>query len=457
MTSIIPVQKLQEILTQPAEECLCGRRHPVSLRAAAVGADACERMIDYVDRRRQRNFILVADENTYEAYGREVAAAMGGRLARKLVYPVPLVPDERAVETLMQQAAGCAHLIAVGSGTIHDLTRYVAHRMQVPFIGMPTAPSVDGFASSVSPLIINGAKKTIPTVMPEAIFADTKVLAAAPAEMIAAGYGDIIGKYTALADWRLAHVLLGEWYCPAIVELVRETVSTIVARRAALANREPEACAELLAALLLTGLAIEMAGDSRPASGSEHHLAHYWEMRSLWSREKVRLHGAEVGVATPLSAGLHHRLLAMPEVEVTALIERRRQTLGSGAQHGGERNAGRIRKYLGPLAAQFLEENRPLRPDAAAVDRRLSRLAASFAGLRKEAAATLPEPTGLRQLLREGGAPDTPAALGLPPEWVSAGLQVAMEIRLGRYTILQLLDELDVLEELTALVAGAAG
>ncbi|KRE83838.1 hypothetical protein ASG89_12020 [Paenibacillus sp. Soil766] len=109
--------------------------------------------------------------------------------------------DEQAIVQLMVDTSLTSkELIAVGSGTIHDIVRFVSHRTKRPFLSVPTAPSVDGFASVGAPLIVRGFKKTIPCSAPEAIFADLGLLAAAPQAMIAAGVGDMLGKHKACVD-----------------------------------------------------------------------------------------------------------------------------------------------------------------------------------------------------------------------------------------------------------------
>ena len=157
----------------------------------------------------------------------------------------------------------------------------------------------------MAPTILDGFKTTLPAVYPAAIVADVDILKDAPMPMLTAGFGDIIGKFTSLADWRLSHQLNGEYYCPEVAGVIEAAVETCAANAQALAQREPQAIQAVTEALILSGLAMGMVGVSRPASGAEHQMAHYWEMDALRRGEEHPLHGNAVGVGTVLAASLY--------------------------------------------------------------------------------------------------------------------------------------------------------
>ena len=115
----------------------------------------------------------------------------------------------------------------MGSGTLCDLTRFASHRIGRPFVSLPTAPSVDAYTSMNAPLVIRGLKVTVDAQPPLAVFADLDVLCAAPPAMIAAGVGDVLGKYTALADWRLAALLWDEAIDLPIVDDMYAAVAAV--------------------------------------------------------------------------------------------------------------------------------------------------------------------------------------------------------------------------------------
>ena len=200
--------------------------------------------------------------------------------------------------------------MAIGSGTITDITRFVSHRTGAAFISMPTAPSVDGFASIGAPLIVDGVKETIICHTPTAIFADVTTLAAAPRGLIAAGFGDMLGKLTSIADWRLGQLLWDEPYDEAIAQRTLTAVQFCIDNVESIGAASPEGVRKLLEALLESGYCMLDFGSSRPASGAEHHYSHYWEMKLLNEGRPAIYHGAKVGVATALVAEQYAQLRA---------------------------------------------------------------------------------------------------------------------------------------------------
>ena len=428
--------RLEELLSG-GWTCGCGRGHPASLPRIYVGRGAWDELCRFARERGVREAALVADERTYEAAGREAERRLKseGVGVRPLVFRVPLVPDERALAALRSAPAAEVYL-AAGAGVVHDLVRFVAAERGSPFVSLPTAPSVDGFASSVSALIQGGVKRTLPARMPEALFADPEVLVGAPRELIAAGFGDVIGKATALADWTLAWEVTGEELCPGIWDLAAGVVQEVAALAPAIRRGEPGAVESLFVGLLLSGIAIHLAGSSRPASGAEHHLSHYWEMRLLWSGRPEVLHGAKVGVATAIVARLYE-----------ALFEKRSVDPEAPPPSGWQQVAGRIRRHFGPLAGEILEQNAGRYKNPEETWRRRRRIAERWNEIRSRARPLLWPADRIGRILREAGAPATPVELGIERSWVRAGIVAAKEVR-PRYTVLQLADDLGLLEEL---------
>lgn len=247
----------------------------------------------------------VYDEHTYNAENLIRPAA-----DREIVLKADTdAHDKLADEVLHNLDSDIKILIAVGSGTVHDITRYCAHQTGKIFISCPTAASVDGFCSTVCAMTWKGYKKTLPGIAPALVLADTDVIKAAPMNLTLSGIGDIFGKYTALADWKTAHVLAGEHFCERIEQMTRKALKTVYECCERICGRDEEAIEQLIYALLLSGLAMQLMGNSRPASGSEHHISHLIEMHP----EKLgvfssALHGEKVGVATLLISEYYHKL-----------------------------------------------------------------------------------------------------------------------------------------------------
>lgn len=290
--------------------CACGKSHKVDIQAIRVGSGVMQELPGILRDLGASHIFLVTDNYTYEAAGRQVEQLLdqAGLAYHKRVFQTetPLVPNEYALgSVLAAMTSQDDMLLAVGSGTLNDVTKYVSARTGVPYVIAATAPSMDGYASTVAPTILDGFKTTLPAVYPAAIVADVDILKDAPMPMLTAGFGDIIGKFTSLADWRLSHQLNGEYYCPEVAGVIEAAVETCAANAQALAQREPQTIQAVTEALILSGLAMGMVGVSRPASGAEHQMAHYWEMDALRRGEEHPLHGNAVGVGTVLAASLY--------------------------------------------------------------------------------------------------------------------------------------------------------
>lgn len=290
--------------------CACGKSHKVDIQAIRVGSGVIQELPGILRDLGASHIFLVADNYTYEAAGRQVEQLLdqAGLSYHKRVFQTetPLVPNEYALgSVLAAMTSQDDMLLAVGSGTLNDVTKYVSARTGIPYVIAATAPSMDGYASTVAPTILDGFKTTLPAVYPAAIVADVDILKDAPMPMLTAGFGDIIGKFTSLADWRLSHQLNGEYYCPEVAGVIEAAVETCAANAKALAQRGPQAIQAVTEALILSGLAMGMVGVSRPASGAEHQMAHYWEMDALRRGEEHPLHGNAVGVGTVLAASLY--------------------------------------------------------------------------------------------------------------------------------------------------------
>ncbi|MCI8511603.1 MAG: sn-glycerol-1-phosphate dehydrogenase [Lachnospiraceae bacterium] len=298
--------------------CSCGRDHTMNTRAAVIEPGVLadfERYLSEYGLSGTR--CAVYDENTYHAKN-----LVRPRAGQEIVLnPEHLHADEAATgEVLRRLDADVKLLVAVGSGTIHDTTRYCAHKLGIPFVACPTAASVDGFCSTVSAMTWGGYKKTMPGVAPELVLADVDVIKEAPLYLALAGVGDILGKYTALADWKIAHALTGEFFCPTIEGMTRDAVRAVYECCEQVPKRDPKAMEQLTYGLLLSGLAMQLMGNSRPASGSEHHISHLIEMQpeKLAVRSSA-LHGEKVGVGTAIASGVYHRLAEL--TDISALVK----------------------------------------------------------------------------------------------------------------------------------------
>lgn len=291
-------------------ECSCGRKHNIDIKKIITGNGVLGRVSDVVADFRFGRILVISDNNTYEVCGREIEAILNEQSFDVYSYVFrnihPLIPDEKALGRLIIEIDKKTSLIiAVGSGTINDLTRMVSFKLGIPYVIAGTAPSMDGYASVVSPLIVGGTKVTYQAVYPYAIIADANILKEAPIVMLQAGFGDIIGKLTALADWELSRRLNGEYYCYTTVKVVRTALEKCRNNVKGIIERDEKSILYLMEALILSGIAIGLIGNSRPASGAEHHMAHYWEVDAIRNNVQHPLHGNSVGVGAVVVAMLY--------------------------------------------------------------------------------------------------------------------------------------------------------
>ena len=316
-TTCSEVDKMNEVLGKPIHElaglefdCSCGKKHKVSIKNILLGSGLDEEIIRLAAYYGQKRIFLMADSNTYSVFGKRVAKRLKqeGFVFDEFVFETQgsLIPNEKALGRLLVEIQAHTQLIiAVGSGTINDLARMLSCKLEIPYFIVGTAPSMDGYASTVSPLIIEGFKKTYPAVYAESIIADTQIMKNAPMTMLHAGFGDIIGKLCCLEDWMLAHELNGEYYCETTAKIVRTAIAKCVDNLAGIKARDEAAVGSVTEGLILSGIAIGLVGTSRPASGAEHHLAHYWEMDAIANGLEHPLHGNSVGVGTVISASIY--------------------------------------------------------------------------------------------------------------------------------------------------------
>lgn len=283
-------------------DCSCGKHHACDIRYVAIEKGAISKLTALTEN--YSSILLVADENTYGAAGEQTVRALTGKEICKVIFPgdTILIPNEDAIERVNGKLAGAQLIIGIGSGVIQDLCKYVSHTSGIPYYIIATAPSMDGYASTGAAMILDGMKVTVSAGVPTAILADTEVLKDAPMDMIQAGYGDIVGKYSALNDWRLSQIVNGEYFCQEIYDLTFQMVHKTLKLADGLVKREEESVKVLMEALVIVGIAMSFAGSSRPASGSEHHLSHYFEITGIVNGEDYFPHGIDVAYSTVITA-----------------------------------------------------------------------------------------------------------------------------------------------------------
>ncbi len=405
-----------------------------------VGSDAIGKLLDYVAGKGLRRFAIVADTNTYKALGQRAEAALKGKgydVATIVLEGDEIHADEHhIVKTFVEAPVGDLTFIAAGSGSITDITRFVSHRSGRPFIGLPTAPSVDGFTSIGAPIILAGVKTTLICQAPIAVFADIDTLANAPQRLIAAGFGDMIGKYTSLADWKMGSLVWDEPYDAEIARRTQAAIDSVVQNAEAIGKHTPEGVRALMDALIESGLCMLDFGASRPASGAEHHASHYWEMQRLKHHGHSMLHGAQVGYALTLITEQYAKIRELSRSDAMDRLEG--ATLPSRADE-----LAIIREGYGDMADDIAKEHAAfLGLTEAGFDTLKQRIADHWDDI-QTIAANVPTPEVIAGYLREVGAPATAQELGLSADEVNPGLIYGHYLR-NRFSVVKLSRILDV-------------
>ncbi|MGQ9474269.1 MAG: sn-glycerol-1-phosphate dehydrogenase, partial [Candidatus Caldatribacteriaceae bacterium] len=384
--------------------------------------------------------LLICDENTYHAAGTEVETILQEDhletlpcLLQKKPNFYYLEPDEEArgqIGDLLRQNPN--FLIAVGSGVINDLTKFVAHRVSLPFLVVATAPSMDGYSSPGAPMMVGGYKVTYSATPPQAILMDLGIVSQAPFNLIQAGLLDLLGKVTANADWIMRHTIWQEYFCKDIWQMTKKNLLSATQEAENLPQRDHQAIYELSIALLNSGFAMDMVGDSRPASGAEHLVAHYLEIMALHRGIHPSLHGLRVGTATVLIRRMYQRFLT----EMPILFEK-------CYSPSPEKKLEVVKTHFGPLFPLVEEITRKKLTITIPQKAKEEKFQKDLKKALQEPIDLLPN---LEEIIQKAQAPESLFHLGFSRKMVQEAFLFARFLR-ERATLLDFLDQAGVLEE----------
>ena len=294
--------------------CPCGKPHNVAIDEVVVGSGVIGRIPEFVEKYSSKRPFVLADVNTFAAAGEQVCKALedAGIAYSKYVFPqTALEPDEYAVgSAIMHFDTKCDLIIGIGSGVINDIGKILSNVSGRKYIIVGTAPSMDGYASATSSMSMDNLKTSLNSRCADVIIGDTDILKHAPAHMLKAGLGDMLAKYVSIAEWRIAHIITGEYYCEEVAQLIRGALKKCVDNAAGLLQRDEAAIEAVFEGLVIGGVAMAYAGVSRPASGVEHYFSHVWDMRGLEFGTQVDLHGIQCAMATMHAVKLYEYVTA---------------------------------------------------------------------------------------------------------------------------------------------------
>lgn len=427
--------------------CGCGRTHKSLFAHYIFETGAIAKLPALLGQLGYARPYLISDTHTHEIAGvrvEEVLERAGIPFASHVLKSPEngdLAADEHALGSVaMANDRGADIIISIGKGTINDIGRYFSHMTGRPFLLVATAPSMDGLVSGVAPLIFRNMKITFPAQEPLALICEPEIMANAPLKMLAAGAADILGKYNCLLDWKLSHIINDEYYCETIAGIMGTAVDRTMESVKGLASHDSQAVAVLTEALVLSGIAMDFSGNSRPASGAEHHQSHYWEMQFLFDGIPAVLHGTKVGIGTVLMLELYNTLAQMEKPDFAAIRER------IGDRLSGEEWEKEMRRcYRDGAEGIIALEKKAGKNDPKGLLKRLEVIESRWEEI-KELARTAPKAAEISHVLEEMGAAKIPADVGIPREYVYDSIRYGKELR-DRYTILQLMWDIDRLNE----------
>lgn len=387
---------------------------------------------------------LICDENTYKA---------GGEAVKKLVQekmPVKVCmlgcseickADEKSVGSLLLDIdAGTDCLIAVGTGTITDITRILAYKLSLPFISVPTGTSADAFASSVSPVFINNIKKTLQAKMPAAIFADTAILKNAPERLNAAGFGDFLSKGISKADWYISNIVNDEEVNEESLKMIQKPLDSCIKKLNKYGAFHEETLKTLMEGLVASGFSIALAGSSRPASGSEHQISHFIEYKINLGKTSFFYHGETVALGAYIMTSIYQNLFALRYNDFRNLL------LDRGVKNeSAETRDERFSRVFDDDSKKIIDHWEEKKPDKKRIEKIVKLLSVNWKYLQEVVKNNIYSTHEFEELMNKSGVPFNPVKMGFSPPEISDMIICAKEMN-DKYTLLNLLDELGLLE-----------
>ena len=431
-------------------DCTCGREHRILTRKVVIEPGVADRVPEMLpslipgDR-----ILLLADRRTWEVAGEGLSEALGASYSVECC----MLRDDSTghihasvelADELVDTCSGVFDMVAaVGSGTVNDLGKEIAHRRGIPCFVLATAASMNGYTSAIVALLENGLKTTRPVAPPVAVFADPKVLMEAPRELSLAGLGDLVSKPYCGCDWKIASYVRGEYHCPLPDRLLSTAFDEALDVFPRLADGDPEAVSLLFRLLLISGLSMAVVGTSSPASGGEHLLSHYWDMTRLRDDSPLNLHGAQVGVASLVIDELYRRIVELDFGRVRF-----------APNPSPDVALWEVMEVFGALAPAVWPQWQTKLEARTADD--LERLVENEAVIKEEIQRTLAIGRKVRRALTASGAPIRAAQLDIGLDELEAAIRHGRKIR-SRYTVLDVAAELEVLDAFADLMGGGDG
>ena len=441
----------EELLTPGGFECECGMKHEAPIRFLKIGSGAVKAIPDALRAIGAKKPFIVCDLNTKDAAWSFVEPVLKENGIEYGFFCFNthkrLEPNEEVIGAItFAYDKTCDCVLALGSGVINDNCKIIADIAGVPSMVVGTAPSMDGYASNSSCMIVGGLKVSLYHGMPAAIIADTDIMKNAPMRMLWAGLGDMLAKYIAICEWRIAHIVNGDPYCEKIAVLVRRSLDKVVSQAERLTDRDPEVVGSIAEGLILSGIAMCFATTSRPASGLEHYFSHMWEMMALERGEESDLHGIQVGVGCYLTLKLYE--------QIRMLKPDREKAIAFMKSFDEEKWKAETRRVFGSVAPGIIATaEKEGRNDPEKHLKRLNLICDHWEEIQQIICEELPSFERLQAIMKPCGMPMRPAELGIGDNDVRDALAASRDIR-NKYLSSTMLWDLGLLYEIASTFDG---
>ena len=405
--------------------CTCGKSHSFSARVV-TGDGVLQQLPGAVKEYGAKKVFVLSDKNTYLAAGMRVCELLdeAGIAFQSYSFPEDAPePDEHSVgSAVMHMDAACELIVGVGSGVINDIGKILSALSGKPYIIVGTAPSMDGYASATSSMTRDGLKISLPSRGADVIIGDSEILCKAPVKLLRSGLGDMLAKYISICEWRIAHLLIGEYYCEEIAQLVRYAVDQCVTHADGLLSGDKDAVMAVFEGLIIGGVAMNYAGLSRPASGVEHYISHVLDMRAVEFHWRAELHGLQCAAGTMIAAKLYEKLKQVTPSKEKAMAYTEAFDYGVWSET--------LRDFLGKGAESMIAlESKEKKYDSVLHHSRLDKLIANWDAIMEIVAQEIPSVSELESLYEKIGLPGTLTDIGEEEGLLPTVLRCTKDIR----------------------------
>lgn len=427
-------------------------------RSLILGKGAMERTAEmFTELFPGRKAVVVADTNTWKVAGAKVDSVLEAaslKAADAFIFDDPDLYAEWGfvlqLKAYLEKIDAIA--VAVGSGVINDLTKYVSFELGRPYMIVGTAASMDGYTAYGASISIDGNKQTLDCPAPKGMILDPVVSAEAPKELVASGYADLIAKVPAGADWMIADALDIEKIDPFTWDLVQMKLRASLSDPDGAAAGDVAATEALAEGLIMSGFAMQALLSSRPASGTEHQYSHFWDMDGLCKDGKHVSHGFKVGIGTLVSTADLEFLVDYPvetiDIEAAVAAWPEWEDMEKEIHRLFDGKPGHLARALKETKGKYVTREQ--------LRKELSTFVAVWPELREKVREQIYSFDTVHDYLKRVGAPCEPEQIGITRERLRDTFRRIPFMR-SRYTNADIIYRLGIQDALEQKLFGAGG